>query len=231
MAAVWIFVSIRLAAFIVIFGAFGLFMIIQWRPRLLSLFVFFFILAGYEAIALEAYLVAAFGAETDIDNLDAANEHHGASVFEFSNGAVKLGKVGKSSMVGKVGDSRSGGSFSFVAPFVSDDWKESDPVTVWATCSRTDAGIMPRVGVNACGDFGTSSMKAVAEPRSGFFRAIDNAIAAHDLREAENALLVRFVPDPTSYIESKSRVALWLPVLFNGLFIAAILITALLKKT
>ena len=229
-AAIWIFVSIRLAALVVIFGAFGLFAVMVQRPRLSPMFLFFFILSGYEAIVLEEYLVAAFGGYEKDVRVSMISQYPDVSIVEFSDGHTRLDLFGKNVMASKAGDSRVGVSYSFVAPYVSAGWKREQPVTVFATCHLSTAGNTGSVNasIDGCGDFGVSTKTAVVVPESGFFRAREDAIARHGIQADPNALFVEFVADPMKYIYDKRTWTIWFPLVINGLFILTILIIGII---
>ena len=226
-AAIWIYISIRLAVFVVIFGGFGLFAgMISWRPNLASLFLFFFILGGYEAIVLEEYITATLGGAVDNMKVADAPAHEGKSLFYFEDGNIRPALTGKSSVTSKAGDSRAGASFSYVVPYVDKHWNPSMPVQVWAVCSITKAGPTGTLHSSAseCGDFNVKTKTAVAVPESGFFRAIDNAVDRHKLKVAPNALIVEFVDDPAEYIYNKQKWVIWFPVVINAIFIVTVLV-------
>jgi hypothetical protein len=228
-AALWIYVSYRLAAVVIIFGAFGLLAgMMSWRPRLSTLFLFFFVLSGYEAIVLEEYIVAALGGGVENLKVEDTPRFKEASLFHFADGAPQLDKVGQSAVVSKAGDTRAGAAFSAVAPYVAKGWTPAQPVTVWAACHVTKAGATGTLSFSAreCGDFGVSSRRAVAQPLSGFSRAIDNAVETHGLKAHSDALIVLFVDDPGAYLYNKRKWVVWFPVAINGLFVLVVLITA-----
>ena len=230
-AVIWIYVSVRLAALVIIFGGFGLFAAMMARRRLVFTFLFFFVLSGYEAIVLEEYIVSRLGGHAVIDSLDNLARDDMGSVFHFKVGEPKIELAGQSTMASKAGDSRTGASFSYVVPFVEKSWTKKKPVTVFATCATTDSGVAVKVpNVASCGDYGAKYRKAVAVPESGYFRAIDNATDTHHLKVADEPLLVQFVRDPAEYIYRKQQLALWFPVGMNGLYLLLILGMAIFKR-
>ncbi|MCX6552458.1 MAG: hypothetical protein NTY02_15885 [Acidobacteria bacterium] len=143
-----------------------------------------------------------------------ATAHPEAGAFSFRDGTVRMDLSGTSRRV-----SRSSRDF-WAAPVVGDGWTESMPVTVWAVCDQ----------VYGCTREWKQAFRAGIRPTAPvseyLTKAIANAEADRGLTSAPNAVMIVWVRSVESAIAEEND-RMWFGVkLWNGVWIASVLIVA-----